>query len=258
MSTETAVAAISACAAVLALALAVLAAHAACGSAPTGGSRRCSSGSTSIWAGSRTVWSASSTARRGFAPGAWPPRARRRLRRPPPAGRGRGGDAHGRGRRRGPVRRPRRRAASAEFGSVSGTRSLDAPLAQATGPFRAVTINWSYRPGDAGSTDPITSALVVPIVEDGRETGTISAYAPASAAFGPEHVRCSSPWPRSPDPGSLPPAASPSRSASSPTRSRAALAEGLRRGARARRGSRARDGPAALAPRPRPGRPRGR
>jgi diguanylate cyclase (GGDEF)-like protein len=84
----------------------------------------------------------------------------------------------------GPDGEPR----SAEFGSVSGARSLDAPLAQATGPFRAVTINWSYRPGDAGAQDPVTSALVVPIVEDGRETGTISAYAPASAVFGPDQV----------------------------------------------------------------------
>jgi diguanylate cyclase (GGDEF)-like protein len=85
----------------------------------------------------------------------------------------------------GPDGEPR----SAEFGSVSGARSLDAPLARATRPFRAVTINWSYRPGDAGATDPVTSALVVPIVEDGRETGTIAAYAPESAVFGPEQVR---------------------------------------------------------------------
>jgi GGDEF domain-containing protein len=84
----------------------------------------------------------------------------------------------------GPDGEPRR----AEYGSTSGARSLDAPLAQATGPFRAVTINWSYRPGDAGSEDPMSSALVVPIVEEGRETGTISAYAPASAGFGPEQV----------------------------------------------------------------------
>ena len=84
----------------------------------------------------------------------------------------------------GPDGEPR----SAEFGAVSGARSLDAPLAQATGEFRAVTINWSYRPSEAGAADPVSSALVVPIVEDGRETGTISAYAPASAAFGPEQV----------------------------------------------------------------------
>ena len=83
----------------------------------------------------------------------------------------------------GPDGEPR----SAEFGSVSGARSLDAPIAQATGPFRAVTINWSYRPGDTESQDAVTSALVVPIVEDGQETGTISAYAPA-AVFGPEQV----------------------------------------------------------------------
>src|SRR5262245_99343 len=83
----------------------------------------------------------------------------------------------------GPHGEPR----SAEFGSGSA-RSLDAPIAQATGPFRAVTINWSYRPGDAESNDPVSSALVVPIIEDGQETGTISAYDPASAVFGPDQV----------------------------------------------------------------------
>ncbi len=85
---------------------------------------------------------------------------------------------------RGPGGEPR----SAEFGAVAGEPSLEAPLARATGPFRAVTINWSYRPGEADTPDPATSALVVPIVEHGRETGTLAAYAPASGVFGPEHV----------------------------------------------------------------------
>ena len=86
---------------------------------------------------------------------------------------------------RGPAGEPR----SAEFGAISGETSLDAPLARATGPFRAVTINWSYLPGAADASDPVTSALVVPIVERGRETGTLAAYAPTAGAFGPEHVQ---------------------------------------------------------------------
>ncbi len=89
---------------------------------------------------------------------------------------------------RGPGGEPR----SAEFGMVTpgaqATQSLEAPLARATGPFRAVTINWSYRPGAADAPDPATSALVVPIVEDGEETGMLTAYAPAAGVFGPEHV----------------------------------------------------------------------
>ena len=78
---------------------------------------------------------------------------------------------------------------SAEFGVVSSSQSLDAPFARASGPFRAVTINWSYRPGTAGTPDPVTSALVVPITENGRETGALAAYAPESWVFGSDHVR---------------------------------------------------------------------
>lgn len=78
---------------------------------------------------------------------------------------------------------------SAEFGTVPSAQSLDAPLAKATGPFRAVTINWSYRAEDVGAPDPITSALVVPIVENGQETGTLAAYSPESGVFGPNHVQ---------------------------------------------------------------------
>lgn len=85
----------------------------------------------------------------------------------------------------GPEGEPR----GAEFGTVSNARAIDAPLARATGPFRAVTINWSYRPGPPDTSDPVASALVVPIVEDGRETGTIAAYAPESGQFGPEHIQ---------------------------------------------------------------------
>lgn len=77
----------------------------------------------------------------------------------------------------------------ASFGADDRAQPLEAPLAHAAGPFRAVTINWTYRPGADGETDPFASALVVPIVEAGVETGTLAAYAPESGVFGAEHVR---------------------------------------------------------------------
>lgn len=75
------------------------------------------------------------------------------------------------------------------FGADDRTGLLDAPLAQAAGPFRAVTINWTHRPGDQAESDSFTSALVVPIVEAGIETGTLAAYAPDAGVFGADHVR---------------------------------------------------------------------
>lgn len=75
------------------------------------------------------------------------------------------------------------------FGAEDRTQPLEAPLAHAAGPFRAVTINWTHRPSAEGDVDPLSSALVVPIVEAGVETGTIAAYAPDAGVFGAEHVR---------------------------------------------------------------------
>ncbi len=75
------------------------------------------------------------------------------------------------------------------FGADDRTGRLDAPLAHAAGPFRAVTINWTHRPEDEAEGDSFTSALVVPIVEAGIETGTLAAYAPNAGSFGAEHVR---------------------------------------------------------------------
>ena len=134
---------------------------------------------------------------------------------------------------------------------MSNARALDAPLARATGPFRAVTINWSYRPGPPDTSDPVTSALVVPIVEDGRETGTIAAYAPSRGNSAPSTSRRSRRWPRRPGRAGRG-ARVRSRAARAHRRAHGPpLAGGLRRRARAGRGSRTRDGRAALAPDPR-------
>jgi diguanylate cyclase (GGDEF)-like protein len=75
------------------------------------------------------------------------------------------------------------------FGADDRAQPLESPLAHAAGAFRAVTINWTYRPGVEGESDPFASALVVPIVEAGVETGTLAAYAPEAGAFGAEHIR---------------------------------------------------------------------
>lgn len=75
------------------------------------------------------------------------------------------------------------------FGADDMAGRLDAPLAHAAGRFRAVTINWTQRPEVEAEADSLTSALVVPIVEAGIETGTLAAYAPDAGSFGAEHVR---------------------------------------------------------------------
>jgi len=75
------------------------------------------------------------------------------------------------------------------FGADDRAGGVDAPLAHAAGPFRAVTINWTHPPGDEAEGDSFTSALVVPIVEAGIETGTLATYAPDAGVFGAEHVR---------------------------------------------------------------------
>ena len=75
------------------------------------------------------------------------------------------------------------------FGADERATPLEAPLTRAAGPFRAVTINWTYHPAPFGETDPLSAALIVPIVEGGVETGTLAAYAPVAGVFGPDHVQ---------------------------------------------------------------------
>ncbi len=77
----------------------------------------------------------------------------------------------------------------ASFGADDRVQPLEAPLAHAAGPFRAVTINWTYRPSAEGEADPFASALVVPIVEAGTETGTLAVYAADAGVFGADDVR---------------------------------------------------------------------
>jgi GAF domain-containing protein len=76
------------------------------------------------------------------------------------------------------------------FGAEEAAQLLEATLRPPDRrPFRALTINWSFPTSLDAEPDTFRSALVVPVVEDGLETGAIAAYARESAAFRPEHTR---------------------------------------------------------------------
>lgn len=87
------------------------------------------------------------------------------------------------------VRGPGGSSASASTGVDEGDRLLQAPLAPpGSPPFRALSLGWSYLGGD--ETDAaFRSALVVPIAEDGVETGALVAYAREPGAFRHDHAR---------------------------------------------------------------------
>lgn len=88
------------------------------------------------------------------------------------------------------VRGPGGTPVVAAFGTDEGARLLEATLIPpGSPPFRALTLSWSYGPGLEGEVDAYRSALVIPIVEDGVETGALVAYARASGAFRLEHAR---------------------------------------------------------------------
>jgi hypothetical protein len=55
--------------------------------------------------------------------------------------------------------------------------------------FRALTINWTFPPALDTEPNAFRSALVVPVIEDGLETGAIAGYAREPSAFRPEHAR---------------------------------------------------------------------
>ena len=88
------------------------------------------------------------------------------------------------------VRGPGEMPAVASFGTGDGTALLEAALGPPDSrPFRALTLNWTYPPALEGEEVAYRSGLVVPIVEDGVETGSLAVYARGAAAFRPEHAR---------------------------------------------------------------------
>jgi GAF domain-containing protein len=90
------------------------------------------------------------------------------------------------------VRGPADEPAVASFGDESVAALLETTVRPGQGrPFRAVTINWTFPPvlETEAAEQPFRSALVVPLVEDGVETGAIAGYATEPSAFRPEHAR---------------------------------------------------------------------
>ena len=80
--------------------------------------------------------------------------------------------------------------AIASFGTGDGAQLLEAALGPPDGrPYRALTINWTYPPALEGDDVAYRSALVVPIMEEGADTGALVAYGRGAAAFRPEHAR---------------------------------------------------------------------
>jgi diguanylate cyclase (GGDEF)-like protein len=88
------------------------------------------------------------------------------------------------------VRGPADIAAMASFGTGDGGALLEAALGPPDGrPYRAVTLNWAYPPSLEGDEVGYRSALIIPIVEDGVDSGALVAYARGASAFRPEHAR---------------------------------------------------------------------
>jgi len=88
------------------------------------------------------------------------------------------------------VRGPGDLHATASFGVEDGAALLEAALGPPDArPFRALTLAWSYGPSPEGDAGPFRSALVVPVLEDGIETGALAAFARAPSAFRPEHAQ---------------------------------------------------------------------
>ena len=84
------------------------------------------------------------------------------------------------------VRGPGDLHATASFGVDDGASLLGAALGPPDArPFRALTLAWSYGPSPEGDAGPFRSALVVPVLEDGIETGALAAFARAPSAFRP-------------------------------------------------------------------------
>ena len=78
----------------------------------------------------------------------------------------------------------------ASFGTSDGAALLETALGPPDArPFRALTINWTYGPSAEDDAEAYSSALVVPVVEDGTTAGALVAYAGPSGGFESEHLR---------------------------------------------------------------------
>jgi diguanylate cyclase (GGDEF)-like protein len=87
---------------------------------------------------------------------------------------------------RGPGDEPAVAAVGVEDSVVLLEASLGPPRSP---PFRAVTLSWSYAPALEEEAGVFRSAVVVPVVEDGEETGVLGVFATAAGALRPDHAR---------------------------------------------------------------------
>lgn len=78
---------------------------------------------------------------------------------------------------------------SASVGTDGGERLLEAPLAApASPPFRALSLAWSYG-AEEDAERAFRSGLVVPVSENGVETGALAAYGREPGAFRHDHAQ---------------------------------------------------------------------
>jgi hypothetical protein len=88
------------------------------------------------------------------------------------------------------VRGPGDTLAAAAFGAEDAGTLLEATFyPPGRRPFRVLTVNWTFPAVVERETETFSSALVVPIVEAGVETGTLAVFAMTAAAFRSEHAR---------------------------------------------------------------------
>lgn len=87
------------------------------------------------------------------------------------------------------VEGPANEPAVGVFGSDRAEALLEsASRAAGERPFRSLTVDWTFPPLLETREDVFRSALLVPVLEGGRETGAIAAYSRRALAFRPEHA----------------------------------------------------------------------
>lgn len=89
------------------------------------------------------------------------------------------------------VRGPGGEPAVASFGVEDGIPLLEASLGPPLSPpFRAVTLAWTYPPTlEDPDARVFRSAIVVPVLEEGEETGALAVFATAAGGLRPDHAR---------------------------------------------------------------------
>lgn len=89
------------------------------------------------------------------------------------------------------VRGPGGEPAIASFGLEDGVALLEASLgAPLSPPYRALTLAWTYPPAlDEADGSAFRSALVVPVVEEGEQTGVLAVFSTSAGAVRPDHAR---------------------------------------------------------------------